>query len=275
MKHILYPTKKYLILISLFSYIALALVFLLKKTRSLLAYPIYVMSAYSLLIICLALIKTFQQSKFLNKVLSSKVIKRYLSDLSLQGNINIYQGIIISFFYVLFRMITGIYYQSFWFISIAVYYLVLGVIRLYLIKSHQDETKIYRNVAWSLFLLNIPMGGMIILMIRTNSGFSYPGYVIYLSALYTFYSFIISIRNIVKFRQVGSPILSSAKVINFISAMMSVLGLQTAMISKFSSHGEAYRQMMNMITGGTIYSIVIIIALYMLIHSHKLNNFQV
>ena len=82
MKHILYPTKKYLILISLFSYIALALVFFLKKTRSLLAYPIYVMSAYSLLIICLALIKTFQQSKFLNKVLSSKVIKRYLSDLS-------------------------------------------------------------------------------------------------------------------------------------------------------------------------------------------------
>lgn len=200
------------------------------------------------------------------------MVKRYLSDLSLQGNINIYQGMIVSFFYTIFKAITGIYYASAWFISIAVYYLCLGIIRAYLIRFYKkkDEVKTYRNVGLSLFLLNIPMGGMIILMICTNSGFSYPGYIIYLSALYTFYSFIISIRDIVKFRKVGSPILSSAKVLNFICVMMSVLGLQTAMISKFSNHGEAYRQMMNMLTGGTVYSVVVIIALYMLVHSKKL-----
>ena len=111
-----------------------------------------------------------------------------------------------------------------------------------------------------IFLLNIPMGGMIMLMIRTNSGFSYPGYIIYLSALYTFYSFIISIKNIVKYRKVGSSILSSAKVLNFISAM----------IAHFSSHGEAYRKMMNMITGGVVYGSVVLIAIYMLNHSKNL-----
>lgn len=193
---------------------------------------------------------------------------RLLSDLSLQGNINIYQGMIVSFFYTIFKAITGIYYASAWFISIAVYYLCLGVIRAYLIISYKkkDEVKTYRNVGLSLFLLNIPVGGMIILMILTNSGFSYPGYIIYLSS---FYSFIISIRDIFKFRKVGDPILSSAKVINFICVMMSVLGLQTAMISKFSNHGEAYRQMMNMLTGGAVYSVVVIIVIYMLVHSRK------
>lgn len=78
------------------------------------------------------------------------------------------------------------------------------------------------------------MGGMILMMIKTNSGFTYPGYVIYLSALYTFYTMGMSIGNLVKYRKLGSPILSAAKILNFVSAMMSVLGLQTAMISRFS-----------------------------------------
>ena len=73
-------------------------------------------------------------------------------------------------------------------------------------------------------------------------------------------SFIISIKNIVKYRKVGSSILSSAKVLNFISAM----------IAHFSSHGEAYRKMMNMITGGVVYGSVVLIAIYMLNHSKNL-----
>ena len=124
----------------------------------------------------------------------------------------------------------------------AVYYLVLGILRLYLIYSYRHrspelESRCYRRTAWMLFLLNIPMGGMIVLMVRTNSGFSYPGYIIYLSAFYTFYTMVISVLNLVKFRKLGSPILSAAKVLNFIAAMMSILGLQTAMISHFSENG--------------------------------------
>lgn len=120
-----------------------------------------------------------------------------------------------------------------------------------------------------LFFLNIPMGGMILLMVQTNSGYSYPGYIIYVSALYTFYTMTVSIINLVKFGKLGNPILSAAKVLNFISAMMSILGLQTAMISQFSKNGESYRKMMNMITGGSVYGIVILIAVYMLLHSKK------
>ena len=86
------------------------------------------------------------------------------------------------------------------------------------------------------------VGGMIVLMVRTNSGFTYPGYIIYLSALYTFYTMITAVVNVVKFRKLGSPILSAAKILNFISAMMSILGLQTAMISRFSENGDNISQ---------------------------------
>jgi len=114
------------------------------------------------------------------------------------------------------------------------------------------------------------MGGMIWQMIKTNSGFSYPGYIIYLSAMYTFYTMILSVVNIVKFRRLGDPILSAARVLNFISAMMSVLGLQTAMISRFSENSEDYRKLMNTVTGGAVYTIVIVTAIYMLIRSRRI-----
>ena len=41
------------------------------------------------------------------------------------------------------------------------------------------------------------------------------------------------------------------------------------MISRFSSHGDSYRQMMNTITGGIVYVLVIMTAFYMIIHSKK------
>ena len=210
----------------------------------------------------------------MKRISSVEIMNRYLADMAFRGNLSIYQGMTVNFLYAIFRAVTGIRYASAWFISMAVYYLILGIIRAYLIVCYKerhvtDENICYRNTAWFLFLLNVPMGGMIILMIRTNSGFSYPGYVIYLSALYTFYTLIIAVRNLVKFRRVGSPILSAAKVLNLIDAMMSILGLQTAMISQFSMNGEGYRKMMNTITGGFVYGIVLAIAIYMLLYSRK------
>lgn len=281
---LLHPSKWVLIFVLPLSFVALIFIFATKITRNASAYMIYCMSAYSLTICLAALLRltkgiksAIMSSQIMRKIGSSKIIGRYLNDLAFRGSVSIYQGVAVNFFYVVFRIATGIRYASIWFISMAVYYLVLGGLRVYLIfcyrrRSPKLERRCYHTTAWLLFLLNIPMGGMIVLMVRTNSGFSYPGYIIYLSALYTFYTMVTSILNLAKFRKLGSPILSAAKVLNFIAAMMSLLGLQTAMISRFSENGESYRKMMNTITGGFVYSIVILIAVIMLLHNIKIRK---
>ena len=76
-----------------------------------------------------------------------------------------------------------------------------------------------------------------------------------------------SIGNLVKYRKLGSPVLSAAKVLNYVSAMMSVLALQTAMISRFSTDGEEYRRIMNTITGIFVYATVVVIAVFMIINA--------
>ena len=192
-----------------------------------------------------------------------------LTDPLFRAKLGTLTGMVMNFLYVIFRAVTGILYKSVWFVAMAVYHLTLGVTRAGLIIGREREIIRYRRTALTLFIINIPMGIMIALMIKTNSGFSYPGYVIYLSAAYTFWSFFKAVSGLIRFRRIGSPALSAAKVIDFVAAMMSLLGLQTAMIGRFSTDGEGFRRLMNTITGSAIYVFVILIAIYMLVKSKR------
>ena len=249
---------------------------LLKGKSSMPAYMIYCMSAYCLTIWILPLPRLFRKAKanMIHRLTGTVFGEKYIGDLAFRGSVSICQGMMVNFLYVVFRIFVGIRYASVWFLTMAIYYLLLGIMRLSLILSYRNrgvksELHCYRRTAWLLFLLNMPMGGMIVLMVLTDSGYSYPGYVIYLSAMYTFYTIILAIVNLVKFRKLGSPILSAAKILNFVAALMSLLGLQTAMISQFSTEGDDLRRMMNALTGGGVWFSVILIAVYMLLHRRK------
>ena len=252
---------------------------LLNGKNSMPAYMIYCMSAYCLTIWILPLPQLFRKAKanMMRRLTGAVFAGKYIGDLAFRGSVSIYQGMMVNFLYVVFRIFVGIRYASVWCVTIAIYYLLLGIMRLSLILSYRNrsvkaELRCYRRTAWLLFLLNIPMGSVIVLMVLTDSGYSYPGYVIYLSALYTFYTIILAIVHLVEFRKLGSPILSAAKVLNFVAALMSLLGLQTAMISQFSTEGENFRRLMNAITGGGVWFSVILAAVTMLLHSRKMKE---
>lgn len=273
-----------LISIPLISFGALAAFFAYRRTEDALAYLIYGMSAYSLTIWCIALPHVVSrvklrvtESRLVKTMGSQPAVRRFFDDPVYHGSIDLCRGIVVDFLYAIFRVIAGIRYASVWFISIAIYHLALGGLRLYLLvgwrrRSPEGERRCYCTTAWLLLLLNLPMGGMIVQMIWKNSGFSYPGYIIYLSALYTFYVVVTAGIGLVKFRRSGRAILSAAKILNFVAALMSILGLQTAMISRFSANNEGYRRMMNAITGGFVYGIVVLIAACMLLRDRALNG---
>ena len=278
LKKILHPTKWVLLGLPPVVFAILAYV-LRTEISGIPAYLIYGMSAYCLIIWVLPLPQLFRKAKafILCKLNETRFGRLFANDLAFRGSVSLFSGMVVNFLYVVFRIFVGIRYASVWFISIAIYYLALGLMRLSLITSYRkrkaiSELRCYRRTAWLLCALNLPMGGMILLMVLTDSGYSYPGYVIYLSALYTFYTAILSVRNLVRFRKLGSPILSAAKVLNFVAALMSLLCLQTAMIAQFSGGEGTFRVKMNSATGGIIWLAVIVTAVYMLLHSRKMKE---
>lgn len=120
-----------------------------------------------------------------------------------------------------------------------------------------------------MFLLNIPMGGVIALVVMEGRAFSYPGHVIYLSAMYAFYAIIVAVINLIKSRKTGSWFLSASKVLGMVSAMMSILALQTALISRFSQEGEGFSQGMNAGIGFAVWTGVLFMAVSMLVYERK------
>lgn len=206
--------------------------------------------------------------------------KRYLTDPEFHGGVSIYQGMAAGFLYAAFRAVTGVLYGSAWMLSLALCYLLLGGMRAWLAFSYHRraqrgglpfERRCYKKTAWFLLVLNIPAGGVIFLTVAGQAGGAYPGYLVYASATYTFYTATITVLHLVKYRSVGSPVLCAAQALNLVAAMMSVLGLQNAMITQFSGGGE-YRQMMNTLTGSIVYFAVIATAVRMLIHAESVGG---
>lgn len=124
--------------------------------------------------------------------------------------------------------------------------------------------------AYGLVIYVLAGENVVILVVHQNSGFEYPGMLIYVMAMYTFYATIMAVRNVIKFRRYGSPVLSAAKVISLTAALVSMLSLETAMLTQFGAANDpAFRQVMTASTGAGISVLVLGMAIFMIVHSAK------
>lgn len=140
---LLRPPKWVLLLAPPVVFAALIYIFLTGQNNSALAYPIYGLSAYCLTVLILPLPKLVRNAKVcvMRRINDTKFGGKYVNDLAFRGSVSIYRGMAVNFLYVLFRIVVGIRYASMWFISMAVYYLVLAVLRLSLILNYRHKSK--------------------------------------------------------------------------------------------------------------------------------------
>lgn len=212
-----------------------------------------------------------------------KIGREYLHNRAYRLEAGIYIGAAVNLVYAVFRAIAGILLSSVWMISTAAYFSVLGLMRVTLAVSRKRAVKggtrfavaLRRRIGLWLLLLNLPLGGMIVLLIKTDIGNSYPGYMIYASAAYTFYMLTTAIINVVKRRGSQNSVLRTAGLLNFAAALVSVLGLQNALIGEFSQSGAEYRVLMNTLTGIGVYAAVIALAAFMLFGKGTEENEQI
>ena len=246
------------------------------------AYAIYVLSFYTLCAVSLKVPPAVRGGKAV--VLSNPFANRYFTDKPFRARFKLYSGTAVNVAYGIFKLTIGIVYHSVWFGSVAVYYMVLAVLRFLLISAHRrsdrleaeqekllHQWKSYRICGWLLLLLNVVITGMVIQMIWKNQGYSYPGYVIYVSASYTFYKLTMSIIRAVKNRKGQTPVFTAAGAMDLCVALMSIFALQTAMFSSFGAEMSADdRFLMNSLTGGGVSVVVVCIAVLMILRSSKI-----
>ena len=111
LKRLLHPPKWVLLTLPPIVFAALTDV-LLNGKNSMPAYMIYGMSAYCLIIWILPLPRLLREAKeaMLRRLNGTVFGRKYLGDLAFRGSVSIYQGMMVNFFYVVFRLLVGIRY---------------------------------------------------------------------------------------------------------------------------------------------------------------------
>lgn len=243
-------------------------------------YVSYVLSAYAAIISVTGIrdvikwIKSgLNNNPLTKKLLSFPLLERYVNEASFRTEISLYSSLIINMLYAVIKLFSGIYYKSAWFVSLAVYYISLAVMRFVLLNyvrkrisaNKVSELRRYRLCGVVLLIMNEALLGIIILAVTENSGFEYPGLLIYAMALYAFYAVISAVVNVVKFKKYGSPVMSAAKVINLTAGLVSMLSLEMAMLTRFgAAEDPSFRRVMISCTGAGVIIIVLGMAVYMI-----------
>lgn len=280
-KKLLFPPIWLMIILALISAISLVLVFIKGMEESPIAYVIYVVSFYTLSVICifLAMVLPKRYRTIKQKVYENPLGNRYMTDVGFKNHVSLYCSLAVNLLYVGTNVFSAIFYRSGWFGIFAVYYIILAIMRFLLVryinKNKLGEKRLMelersRLCAIILTTLNLVLSGAVLMILYRNGGFHYNGILIYVMAMYTFYVTTTAIIDLIQYRKYDNPILSTSKVIKMAAALVSMLSLETAMFSQFGEEMSPENQrIMIALTGAGVSVVVITMAIYIIVRSTK------
>lgn len=258
------------------AFLVCSMVFL--GTESMTAIISYVLSAYTLTIWCFKIPYLIQFFKtFKNK---NKYARIWQDDTRLRVNISLYGTLIYNTAYALLQLGMGFWHHTFWFYSLAGYYISLAVMRFFLVqhtRKHNpgekmlDELRKYRACGIVFLLMNLALTLIIFFMVYWNRTFNHHEITTIALAAYTFTSLTFAIINTIKYRKYNSPVYSASKAISLASACVSVLTLESTMLTTFGTETMSLtgRRIFLGISGGAISVFIIAMAIYMIVQGTK------
>ena len=274
---ILFPPVWLVVVLVLAAIVGMVYAFGMGHSEDISGYVAYGISAYALTVFCArspGMIRAVRNIKQDNRYIS-----RYFSDPHLRVKISLYGSVGMNTLYGVMHLFSGFINHSAWFYTLAGYYGLLAVMRYFLLKETVHEVPgtnkfwellHYRLCGVLLLLMNIFLGGMVSYIVWQNRGYQYHEIPTIAMAAYTFWSMALAIKNVIQYRRYESPVMSAAKALSLCAALVSMLTLETAMLSAFGAeNGPEFRQTMTALTGAAVCVFILAAAIYMIVRSTK------
>lgn len=276
LKRLLFPGRGWVILAVLVGGASLCLTFQVLGEDSPFAYLSYVLSTYALTVLVAAVVPLIPSAR--RRIHHIPLAHRYLTDKHFSVWCGLALSLLINLGFAVLKLFYAIRYASFWDGGLAVYYLLLCGVRLYLMRGVPEakrtsdlvlELRRCRTTGVFLLLLDGALAVISTLIVMKGKGYYYPGTLVYAIALHAFYSLTLAIVNAVRYRKLNSPVLSAAKAVNLTTALVSIFNLETAMLTQFGKGDERFRLTMTSATAFCVCVTVLGIAIYMVISSSQ------
>lgn len=276
---LLFPPLWLIALLTVISTAGLVTVFVNGWDTSPVAYVVYMLSFYALTVLCIVCVKVFPEwhRNIKQKINDTRIGNRYMTDAVFRTHISLYRSLTINLLYVAANLISGIIYKSAWFSILAGYHAILAIMRFLLLgyisrnaigESRIAELRRSRLCAIILTTVNIALSGAVLMMMYQDKSYEYHGMLIYVMAAYTFYITTSAVINIIKYWKYNSPIMLTAKAISLAAALVSMLSLETAMLSRFGADtSPEFRRIMIAATGAGVSVIVLAMSVYIIVKS--------
>ncbi|MBE6782119.1 MAG: hypothetical protein E7540_05330 [Ruminococcaceae bacterium] len=198
-----------------------------------------------------------------------------LSDIKFRTELFLKLGVIINVGFASYNIFTGILYRSVWFGGVAIYYIMLCLIKFFLIyrgfeRKAGDIKELYdfRTCSIMLLVLNLTIAILICQMIWQNKSHLYGESVIYVATIFTLFRLSAAIIDTLRLRKFHSPTLYAAKALSLSVALMSFFSLQTALLDRINTDMSVKRGL-NIVTGSVVGVTVATIALKSLLKAEK------
>lgn len=273
-KALLFPHIAIMILLLPVATIFLVYSMVVLGTESVIAILSYVLSAYTLTVWCFKipyLIRFFKTFKDENKY-----ARRWQEDDRLRVNSSLFGSLLWNAAYGLFQLWLGYVHHTFWFYSLAGYYISLAIMRFFLAlhtRKYQPGEKMrsellkYRACGWVFLIMNLALALIIFFMVYWNRTFVHHEITTITMAAYTFYAFTFAIINVIKYRKFQSPVYSASKAISFAAACVSMLTLSSTMLTVFGNDTMTrdHRRLMLGLIGAAVSAIIVVMAIFMIV----------
>jgi len=281
--NLLYPHIAVIVCLLPISVAFLVFSLLFLGSTSIIAIASYMLSLYVLVVVCFRIPRIIEFFKnFKNE---NKFLKKWFSDVQLRMNVSLYISLIWNIIFATFQLGLGFYFKSFWYCAMFVYYVILGVMRFFLVKhtrkykaNEQTKIEIKKSIlcGWLLLAMNLALALLLFFMVYWNRTFYHHMITTIAMAAYTFFTFTFAIINLVKYRKYKSPIYSSAKTISLIAGAVSMLTLETTMLTTFGANeSPLFSQIMLSLTGVAVIGFAITMAIIMIVKgNNKLKEYE-
>lgn len=214
------------------------------------------------------IIKNIRLSDTFRKIRTNKRAERIITDYSYRTAATASVNFMLNSIYAAFNAVVGVQSGSSFYVSLAVYYFLLSVIRFFSIRTtlrhnHTKESQRYELLIYLVsgcmfILMSFVLVGIVAVTLSSDYKKEYPGMMIYAVATYTFIKLGFAIINTQKASRTQSPSTMTLRNLCLADSLVSLVSLQTALNSEFGGDAE-FTAVINRAVGSIVCIVVFVI----------------
>ena len=154
----------------------------------------------------------------------------YLKNAAVRLNVAVLFGLILNACYIIYNFVCGIIYGDAWFITVGAYYFLILSVRFLLLRDKESD-EASETAGFLMLVLGVPITGMIIYNVITNSSREHGAAAIPIFFVYTVYSVLRAAFGIIKSKRKRNLTHRAVHSLRLSAALMSLFNFQTSLLA--------------------------------------------